>query len=77
MFVGMAMCQPTGSTEKDYERFLLDSGASCHIVKSEAGLHDLEDTDETVIIGDKSEMRSTKQGTLVEIDVDVTDLQPI
>jgi hypothetical protein len=77
MFVGMLWCQtatfsPQDSVDTTYMEqkkgyfmnYLMDSGASCHVVPSEDGLVNLRDCDDAVLIGDNSEMKATKEGSL-------------
>ena len=67
MFVGMAWCQsvqnPTQTGLED-ETFLMDSGATSHIVSNERALTELEECDEKIIVGDKREIPVKKKGTL-------------
>jgi hypothetical protein len=68
MFVGMLWCHSidTEVPEGDgkVEKFLVDSGATIHVVARNDRLVNLKDIDEKLTIGDKSEMRATQEGTL-------------
>ena len=63
MFVGITM-SAVDTKATGNGKFLLDSGASCHVVTDERLLVETEDTNDSIIIGDKSEMAVTKQGVL-------------
>ena len=64
MFVGITLTVQEKNQVTDQERYLMDSGASCHVVSDEKLLTNLETTDDAIIIGDKSEMKVSKQGVL-------------
>ena len=65
MFVGMAECVPITKQESNVKDFLMDSGASCHVVGSGDMLIDPETSKETIKVGDGTMMKATKQGTLL------------
>ena len=44
--------------------YLMNTGASCHVVPNKNGLVNLQDQDDAVLIGDNLEMKATKQGTI-------------
>ena len=52
------------STTFDSNTFLGDTGPSAHVVGSDERLHDYEDVDEAVVIGDGKELKATKLGKL-------------
>ena len=63
MFVGVTMSvneKESGTSNK----YLMDSGASCHVVADESSLTDLKEINDSIVIGDKSEMKVNKEGTL-------------
>lgn len=77
MFVGVVWCQETKTKVVNsinmlnqdgtevYGRYLMDSGASCHVVQSEEGLEDIKECKDQVLIGDNSSMDATLEGTLL------------
>jgi len=76
MFVGMTWCSEVSATVKDEEahstttlknnvgRYLMDTGASCHVVASAEGLVNLRDCHDQVLIGDNSVMHTIKEGSM-------------
>ena len=67
MFVGTLFCQTAASISTDStqeESFLMDTGASCHVVGNEKYLVNLRSSNEKIVIGDNSEMAAVKEGTL-------------
>ena len=58
----------------DYERWLLDSGASNHMTSIKTGIYDYEECDKYVPIGDGSNMKVVGIGKL---DIRVTDAEGI
>eukprot|EP00980_Cylindrotheca_fusiformis_P002408 scaffold569_cov127-Cylindrotheca_fusiformis.AAC.1 len=69
MFVGMLMCQAVTQAKvneqtDEVESFLMDSGASCHVVADDRCLVNIKKSDDKVVIGDKSEMKSVAEGVL-------------
>jgi hypothetical protein len=73
MFVGMHWCQTVAdskasksneATGSPFGKYLMDSGASCHVVGTEEGLVDLKNCKDQVLIGDNSAMQTTSEGTL-------------
>ncbi|MFM8622139.1 MAG: reverse transcriptase domain-containing protein, partial [Holophagaceae bacterium] len=71
MFVGMAEWCMECTTEEVLSvddagvKFLLDSGASTHIVPSDEGLRDSVTSNESVKVGSGTVLNATKQGSLV------------
>ncbi len=47
----------------DFGRYLMDSGASCHVVGNKNGLMNLRKCNKQVLIGDNTSMRTTSQGS--------------
>ena len=67
MFVGMAFCGnalPTPSTTGEEKTYLMDSGATSHIVSSDEEMTDLEDCNEDIVVGDNRTIKANKKGTL-------------
>ena len=64
MFVGMAIMQQCFEISGNDETFLIDSGATCHISKSDEGMTDIVQKKEMVLVGDKRRVYSERQGTL-------------
>ena len=64
MFVGITMTVTETQKETSATKYLMDSGASCHVVSDEKLLTNVETINDAIIIGDKSEMKVTKQGVL-------------
>jgi hypothetical protein len=50
---------------EDKEKFLLDSGATCHVVVDETILRDVVSTKEYLVVGDGKEVQVHKKGTLM------------
>jgi len=65
MFVGMTECVLTAPRDSNVQEFLMDSGASCHVIGSGDMLIDPETSRETIKVGDGTVMKATKQGTLL------------
>ena len=70
-FVGMCYCQEVGEDEEDFvgsvsndAKFLLDSGATCHVVVDESMLTEVKSIKDSVIVGDGKEVPILKSGTL-------------
>lgn len=70
-FIGMCYCQEVGESEEDFvgsvsndEKFLLDSGATCHVVVDESMLTEVKSIKDSVIVGDGKEVPILKSGTL-------------
>ena len=66
MFVGMCYEVGTfvGSTTDGKEKFLLDSGATCHVVVDETMLSEIASVEESLMVGDGNEVPVLKKGTL-------------
>ena len=70
LFVGMCFVRDESETEEvvgsvsNKEKFLLDSGATCHIVASESMLSDIKSVKESLIIGNGNKVPIVKSGTL-------------
>ena len=66
MFVGMAenVMMSARSNSSGFVEFLMDSGASCHVIGSGDMLVDPEMSRETIKIGDGTVLKASKQGTL-------------
>ena len=57
MFVGITMSVHDKDKTEGSERYLMDSGAPCHVVSDVKLLTNVETADDAIIIGDKSEMQ--------------------
>jgi len=57
----IALVQASSSRENI---FIADSGASCHMTGSLAGLTDIEEINETITVGNGETIKATKMGTL-------------
>ena len=86
MFVGMCYCQETQESEETFVgsvgnnegKFLLDSGASCHVVKDETMLTEVKSVKDSLIVGDGKEVQIFKTGTLtLSTDGGVIRLQDV
>ncbi|GAX17144.1 hypothetical protein FisN_UnNu082, partial [Fistulifera solaris] len=71
MFVGMSFCCEVNQGEGKFvgstgteEKFLLDSGATCHVVVDETMLTDVQDKRDVLIVGNGKEVTTVKSGTL-------------
>ena len=64
MLVGITMSVHDKDKTEGSERYLMDSGASCHVVSDVKLLTNVETADDAIIIGDKSEMQVKQQGVL-------------
>jgi hypothetical protein len=65
MFVGMAECGMSASPSKlEFVQFLMDSGASCHVIGNGDMLVDPEISKETIKVGDGNVLKASKQGSL-------------
>ena len=62
MCVGITMSVHNKGRTEGSERYLMDSGASCHVVSDVKLLTNVETADNAIIIGDKSEMQVKQQG---------------
>lgn len=73
MFVGMLWCQTIADSKttkseeaagSQFGKYLMDSGASCHVVGTKEGLVNIHNCKDQVLIGDNSAMEATLEGTL-------------
>jgi Reverse transcriptase (RNA-dependent DNA polymerase)/gag-polypeptide of LTR copia-type/Zinc knuckle len=64
MFVGMFECNQCSVPPSEKNMWLLDSGASTHVVTSAEGLLYPSSSNESVRVGNGAALRATKQGTL-------------
>ena len=63
-FVGMAQNKSTYHDTTTSEKWLIDSGASVHITNDDAKMSKVEEASETIIVGNGSEVRAMKKGTI-------------
>lgn len=69
MFVGMCVGRNASEEESvgsvsNKESFLLDSGASCHVVADETMLSEVKSVNDSLTVGDGTEIAIVKSGTL-------------